>query len=139
MRGRAARRAAAAALAALGLLASVPGAGADGAAAPTVVARVRLVDALPPSPSVASRLAEIRRRIQDALVYPALAHAQGRHGEARVEFEIDAAGRATGLETTASTGHWVLDRAARRAVEDAAPLPYVWGRLEVPVLFELER
>jgi len=125
------------ALAGLALLLLAGGASA-GEPAPTVVARVRLVDALPPSPSVESRLSEIRQRIQDALVYPPLARAAGDQGESLVEFEIDARGRATGIETTGSSGHWALDRAARRAVEDAAPLPYVWGRLEVPVRFDLD-
>lgn len=110
-----------------------------GAPAPTQVARVRLVDALPPSPSVESRLEQIRERIQRALVYPPLARAAGHEGEARVAFEIDARGRAAGIDTTHSSGYWQLDRAARRAVEEAAPLPYVWGRLEVPVRFDLDR
>jgi TonB family protein len=106
---------------------------------PTLVARVQLVDALPPSPSVAARLEQIRTRIEEALVYPPLARAEGHEGESHVEFEIDANGRAANVETTGSSGYWQLDRAARRAVEDAAPLPYVWGRLEVPVSFELDR
>jgi len=127
------------ALAALALALLAAGdAGADGART-AVVARVGLVDALPPSPSVESRLAEIRDRIERALVYPPLARAQGREGEVRVEFEIDARGRAARVEATGRSGSWLLDRAATRAVEDAAPLPYVWGRLEVPVRFDLER
>ena len=117
----------------------VAGGAPAGEPTPSLVARVRLVDALPPSPSVESRLREIRQRIQDALVYPPLARAAGQEGEALVEFEIDARGHAAGVETTRSSGHWGLDRAARRAVEDAAPLPYVWGRLEVPVQFDLRR
>ena len=132
------------ALAGLGLLVLAGGAPADEApparaAQPIRVARVRLVDALAPSPSVESRLEEIRRRIQGALVYPPLARAEGQEGESLVEFEIDAQGHATGIETTRGSGHWALDRAARAAVAAAAPLPYVWGRLEVPVHFALGR
>jgi hypothetical protein len=85
--------------------------------AETRVASVVLVDALPPSPGLHDRLARIRERIQDALRYPP----------------------ARDLETCGSSGHWVLDRAAERAVREAAPLPYVWGRLEVPVHFDLAR
>jgi len=103
------------------------------------VAQVSLVDALPPAPSVEERLGRIRERIQGALRYPPSARWRQVEGVARVRFEIDAEGRAHGLETSGSSGHWVLDRAAERAVEDAAPLPYVWGRLEVPVRFSLER
>ena len=121
------------------VLLGLAGAGPAGEAGPTLVARVRLVDALPPSPSVEARLAEIRRRIQDVLAYPTLARAQEREGEALVQFEIAAEGHATRIETASSSGHWILDRAAERAVADAAPLPYVWGRLEVPVHFGLER
>lgn len=102
------------------------------------IARVDLVDALPPGRSVEDRLDEIRRRIQDALVYPPLARSTGQEGVVRIRFEIDPGGRPQELQTSPS-GRWLLDRAAERAVRDAAPLPYVWGRLEVPVHFELER
>ncbi len=122
----------AAVLALLGVGAGVPAHGQER------VARVTLVDALPPSPSVDARLETIRVRIQRALVYPPNARARELVGTSRVEFEIDGSGQATGLETVASSGHWVLDRAARRAVEAASPLPYVWGRLAVPVRFELD-
>ena len=103
------------------------------------VARVRLVDALPPSRPVDDRLAEIRRRIEEALVYPELARSRGETGDVTVRFTIGAEGGALGVEITRSSGRWLLDRAAEHGVEDAAPLPYVWGRLEVPVRFDLER
>jgi protein TonB len=103
------------------------------------VSRVSFVDALPPAPGVDERLGRIRERIQGALRYPPSARWRGIEGTTRVRFEIDAEGRARGLETAGSSGHWVLDRAAERAVEEAAPLPYVWGRLEVPVHFDLGR
>ena len=101
------------------------------------VAAVVIVDALPAAPSVAERLARIRERIQAALVYPPSARWRELSGVTHVRFEIDAAGRAREIETAGSSGHWLLDRAALRAVRDAAPLPYVWGRLEVPVHFDL--
>lgn len=111
-----------------------PAAGAEA----LVVARVVLVDALPSAPSVDSRLEIIRKRIQAALVYPPLARRHGQAGEVRVRFQISAEGRAQGIETHASSGMWLLDRAAERSVQAAAPLPYVWGRLEVPVRFDLD-
>lgn len=113
-------------------------AAAGGARASERIARVVLVDALPPSPSVSSRLDQIRDRIERALVYPPNARARALEGTAQLEFEIDAQGRARDVETTRSSGHWVLDRAARRALRAAAPLPYVWGRLAVPVRFSLD-
>ncbi|NNL67466.1 MAG: energy transducer TonB [Myxococcales bacterium] len=103
-----------------------------------VVARVELVDALPSAPSVDARLEIIRKRIQDALVYPELARRHGQAGDVRVRFEISSQGRAHGIATTGSSGIWLLDRAAERSVREAAPLPYVWGRLEVPVRFDLD-
>jgi len=102
-------------------------------------AAVWIVDALPPAPGVDERLAQIRERIQEALRYPPSARWRELEGVARVRFVIDAEGRAQSLETSGSSGYWVLDRAAERAVTEAAPLPYVWGRLEVPVHFDLDR
>jgi TonB family protein len=84
------------------------------------------------------RVAEIRRRIQEALVYPPLARLRQVEGESTVAFEIAASGNAAGVEVVRSSGSSLLDRAAARAVHDAAPLPPVMGRLRVPVRFALE-
>jgi protein TonB len=100
-------------------------------------AAVQLMDALPAAPSVAERLAEIRRRIQAALVYPATARRRGLEGVARVQFEIGAAGRADRIAVVRSSGHPLLDRAARESVAAAGELPRVYGRLQVPVQFSL--
>lgn len=111
---------------------------AERVAAPRV-ASVVVLDAVPRAPSVDERLGRIRDRIQAALIYPPSARWRELEGVTRVRFEIDATGHAERLETSGSSGHWILDRAAERAVKDAAPLPFVWGRLEVPVHFALER
>ena len=100
-------------------------------------ARVRFVDAVPQGPSVAARLGEIRRRIQAALVYPPLARMQRIEGEALLRFAIEHDGMARDVVVHRSSGKPSLDRAARLAVEAAVPLPWVYGRLEVPVRFEL--
>jgi TonB family protein len=98
------------------------------------------VDVVPRGPSVDERLAEIRRRIQDAVEYPPLARRRGLQGVARVGFEIDPHGRrAQGVKLVASSGHPALDRAAERSVVRAGELPWVYGRLEVPVRFALDR
>jgi len=99
---------------------------------------VRFVDAVPRRPSVAERLGEIRRRIQAALVYPPLARQQSVEGVALVRFEIGHDGEAREVRLFRTSGRPSLDRAATRAVAAAAPLPWVYGRLEVPVRFELE-
>ena len=102
------------------------------------IAEVRLVDAVPAGPSVSERLTEIRRRIQAVLVYPRLARREGVEGEALVRFEVGRDGAAQGVRVFATSGKPSLDRAAVRAVNSAAPLPWVYGRLEVPVRFALE-
>ncbi|MFQ5416468.1 MAG: TonB family protein [Myxococcota bacterium] len=100
-------------------------------------AEVRFVDAFPRGPSVTERLVEIRRRIQAALVYPPLARRKHVEGEAIVRFEVSHDGAARQVSLHRTSGRPSLDRAATRAVAAAAPLPWVWGRLEIPVRFEL--
>jgi len=95
-------------------------------------------DALPRGPTFEDRVAAIRARVQAALVYPPLARRRRIEGTSLVAFEIGADGRARGVEIAATSGSEQLDRAARRAVHDAGRLPYVYGRLEIPVRFVLE-
>jgi len=94
-------------------------------------------DAIPGAPTVAARLTEIQRRVQDAARYPAIAMSRSVEGETLVGFEIEHDGRAIDIETDASSGSGALDRAALLAVEDAGALPWVYGRVVVPVRFEL--
>ncbi len=96
-----------------------------------------LVDALPPVPGVNERLEEIRRRIEGALEYPATAQRRGLSGTVEIEFEIAPDGRAHNIDVARSSGHAVLDRAAERGVVRAGVLPQVYGRLAVPLHFEL--
>lgn len=100
-------------------------------------ARAPAVDLAPTGPSVDSRLAEIRRRIQAALEYPPLARWQDRQGDALVRFEIGSEGRARDVRVVRSSGEPLLDAAAVRAVLAAGVLPRVYGPLEVPVSFGL--
>lgn len=114
-------------------------AGAASAQAPSTrdEARAPAVDLAPTGPSVESRLAEIRRRIQAALVYPPVARWQDLEGDALVRFEISDQGRARDVRVVRSSGVPLLDDAAARAVVAAGVLPRVYGPLEVPVSFEL--
>lgn len=128
---------------ALALLVAAPAAAdpiaadADPVAAPP--ARVAaLEDAMPRGPSLDERIGTICARVQAALVYPPLARARRVEGTSLVAFEIGANGRARGVEIAATSGSAHLDRAAARAVHAAGKLPYVYGRLEIPVRFELE-
>ncbi len=96
-----------------------------------------LIDAIPAGPSAQERIEEIRRRVQAALVYPPAARRRGISGTTRIQFEIGAHGEAMAVETVESSGSRLLDRAAEQSARDAAPLPYVFGRLRIPVVFEL--
>jgi protein TonB len=106
-------------------------------APPVAEARSPAVDLAPTGPSVESRLAEIRRRIQAALEYPPLARWQDLEGDALVRFEIGTDGRARDVRLMRSSGEPLLDAAAARAVLAAGVLPRIYGPLEVPVSFEL--
>ena len=96
-------------------------------------------DALPPGPSLAERLEEIRNRVQDAVVYPQEARSRGVTGVTRIRFEIADDGRAEKIRTVATSGNTLLDDAAERGAADAGELPRVYGRVEVPIRFELVR
>lgn len=113
-------------------------AGAQSARAGTEVVAVDVVDAVPRGPSVDERLAEIRRRIQHALVYPPSARQRALSGLSELEFVVGVDGRAENVTLVGSSGHRILDRAAERAVVAAGVLPRVYGRLRVPVRFSLE-
>lgn len=96
------------------------------------------MDAMPRGPSVDERLAEIRRRIQAAVVYPPAARARRLEGVATVGFRIDpTSGLAQGIRVVGSSGHPSLDRAATQSVVRAGALPWVYGDLSVPVRFQL--
>lgn len=95
------------------------------------------IDAMPEAPSALARIAEIRQRVQEAVVYPPLARRRGIEGTTRIEFLVDAEGRASVISTVESSGSAVLDAAAEQGAREAAPLPYVFGRLRIPVVFEI--
>lgn len=104
---------------------------------PDVAARPPVEDLAPRGPSVDARLARIALSVQQALVYPELARRERIQGDARLSFEIDAAGHPRDVELAESSGSQSLDRAAQQALLDAGPLPYVAGRISVPVHFGL--
>ncbi len=121
-----------------GLLLAAAAAASEQRLANATAAEVRFVDAAPRGPTVAERLAEIRRRIQAALIYPPLARHQRQEGETLVRFEIEPDGTPSTVRVHHSSDLPTLDRAALAAVRAAAPLPWLHGQLEVPVRFALE-
>lgn len=106
-------------------------------AAPGAPPQPGSVDALPLAPSPYERLEEIRRRVQAAVAYPARARELGLEGTTRIQFEIGADGLARDVATVESSGHALLDRAAERGAIDAGRLPSLYGRIRIPVRFEL--
>ncbi len=108
-----------------------------GAAAPPVDPAA--IDAMPMGPSPEERIDEIRRKVQAALVYPPQARRRGISGTSRIQFAIDAAGQPIGVTTIESSGSRMLDRAAVQSAHDAAPLPFLYGTLRIPVVFDLSR
>ena len=127
------------AVALVATLATAPAAADDALDVAAATTPPRFVDAGPPRVHARERLAEIQRRIQAALRYPPLAREREQQGTTLLRFDIDADGAPRNLVVHASSGLAALDRAATVAVAAAAPLPWVYGRLEVPVLFSLER
>jgi TonB family protein len=98
-----------------------------------------LEDAMPAPAPVEERIEEIRRRIQEATVYPERARRMGLTGITRIRFQVRPDGRADGVRTVRSSGSAMLDEAAEEGARRARALPYVYGRLEVPVRFGLVR
>ena len=118
--------------------ASAPDTSADLASAASVAAHsASSDDVVPQGPSLDERLTAIQRRIQAVLVYPPVARRRRTEGTALLAFEIGADGRARRVAVANSSGFAALDRAALRAVRAVDQLPYVYGRLEIPVRFEL--
>lgn len=97
------------------------------------------VDGFPAGRPVEERLEEIRRRVQEATVYPERARRLGLTGTTRIRFAVRADGRAEDVRTVGSSGSSLLDDAAEQGARRARALPYVYGRLEIPVRFDLER
>lgn len=94
-------------------------------------------DATVPRATAHERLAEIQRRVQAVALYPDVARVREISGETRVAFTIRRDGTPEGVRVANSSGSVALDRAAERAVEEAAPLPWLYGEVSVPVSFVL--
>jgi len=96
-------------------------------------------DALPPGPSLAELKEEIRSRVQEAVVYPPEARSRGITGVTVIRFEIAENGRAEKIRTVATSGSALLDEAAEQGAADAEALPRIYGRVELPIDFDLVR
>jgi protein TonB len=91
----------------------------------------------------AAYLALLRRRIVDALTYPATARRRRLAGTVQIELEIQATGTISQVVVVASSSHRVLDDAAVEAVHGLDRVPFPAGvpprrlRVRLPVVFDL--
>ena len=91
----------------------------------------------------AAYLALLRRRVQEALTYPAAARRRSLVGTVHLEISIDLGGRITGVELARSSFHELLDEAALDAVRAVDRVPFPPDvrprvlRVRLPVTFEL--
>ena len=94
-------------------------------------------EAPPSREELAARISEIRRRIEEARIYPENARAGGIEGTAVVAFRILPDGRLGPVRLRKSSGHPALDGSSLKTVRRAAPLPYVKGVIVLPIQYRL--
>jgi TonB family protein len=87
---------------------------------------------------------KIRQMIANAKTYPSRARDKGKQGKALVSFQIGKHGEIIKLLIESSSGHKILDEAARMAVSNAEPFPPIpeklnkqFAFLELPISFVL--
>jgi protein TonB len=91
----------------------------------------------------AAYLALLRRRIGDALSYPATARRRRLAGTVQIELEIQTTGAISHVAVVASSSHRMLDDAAVEAVHGLGRVPFPAGvpprrlRVRLPVVFDL--
>ncbi|MEP0070737.1 energy transducer TonB [Pyruvatibacter sp.] len=85
-------------------------------------------------------LALVRARIEAERTYPASARRSGHEGTTSIQLTIGSNGSLTSARVTRSSGHFALDRAAKRMVQKAAPFPappQTTFQVTVPIAFAL--
>jgi TonB family protein len=82
-------------------------------------------------------LRQIRRRIEEAKIYPEDARREGIQGTVDVRFRVAADGSVERAEVVRSSGSRHLDEASLRTVRSAAPYPPVSGWIRIPLSYHL--
>lgn len=88
-------------------------------------------------------LAALRRRLQEALEYPAAARRRGLSGTVHLEIALEATGHVSDVLLVRSSSHAVLDAAALDAARNVRGVPFPPDvrpralRVRLPVVFEL--
>jgi protein TonB len=91
----------------------------------------------------ASYLALLRRRVQEAMTYPASARRRGLSGTVHLEIALEPTGIIRDVTLARSSSHDVLDEAAVDAVRSLRRVPFPADvrprplRVRLPVVFEL--
>jgi TonB family protein len=80
---------------------------------------------------------EIRSALERTKTYPRLARERGIEGTVLVRFHVLPSGEVDAVEVSRSSGAKVLDDASVKTVYRAAPVPYVAGWIEVPMVYQL--
>ena len=83
-------------------------------------------------------LQKIRDAIESNLVYPYIARKKKIEGTALVEFKINQRGVPEDFKIVRSSGHSMLDKAARETVIKASPFPVLKDTIEIPITFLLK-
>jgi TonB family protein len=76
--------------------------------------------------------------IEGAKTYPRLARERGIEGTVLVRFKVLPTGDIETVHVVKSSGVQILDEASVRTVYRAAPMPFVNGWIEVPMVYELK-
>jgi len=89
-------------------------------------------------------LAQMRRRLMEALRYPSPARSRGLSGTVLLDISIHSNGAIGDVSVTRSSSHPLLDEAALEAARSLAPQPFPKGlaprplRVRLPVVFDLQ-
>jgi TonB family protein len=81
---------------------------------------------------------QLHSAIEKAKTYPRLARERGIEGKVLVRFKVLPTGDIEAVDVIKSSGAQILDDASVRTVYRAAPMPFVNGWVEVPMVYELK-
>ncbi len=91
-------------------------------------------------PEMAPVIEGLRRRIEEALIYPYVARKRGLQGVVCLTLKLDERGNLIELKVTESSGYGVLDNAAAQLVEKVVPYPHGLGTplsIDIPIRYSL--
>lgn len=80
----------------------------------------------------------LKSAIEKAKTYPRFARERGIEGTVLVRFKVLPSGNVEAVNVVKSSGMQILDEASVSTVYRAAPMPYVKGWIEVPMVYELK-